>query len=1090
MRLSPAILVAFAMSTSACVGNESLESTTSHATVAFSGHITGKAYVTVTPPGLTPRRLYINNMKVEVRKKDSLGDTVVGSGVTGEGGVFDVAYSADSSSNIELYLHFIAESGDGMVRVRKKGVFDKWSRNQDVLKTTPLVVLLSSPTVSPPDQGEIGLDKTELKPQLLHWANRARQFVNEELGADSPLPTNTSDPLDILTPPLTQGALTFFVPATMVDEVANLAALGLLPLVSPGLGGLSFAYINTQFSDQDALYISETNDDDDDTTMHEFGHYVMWHAQGEKWLNPLEASFATHYAELNATDSKLAWTEGLATAFALMVDNWSFADDQESDSESVVNSVVTLAIDGLGNYSTPTCNGGGITCNGQATSHGFFSEHYISHMLYDLWDGPTNLAAGPNAVGTNGVTYNDTGFDNVELSFAEIMEPILDTRTGNQASLIDNIVDYHGRLYPLHNDRALKDLFVGTRTGPTTTLPVGRIRNLQVSAGTNPVLQDILNTDPIAFSRNVEIENYRVTTNPANTPWLTLVSTKATQIEPFTVDVSTLLRTTDDYNLGVVVGNAVTLSDDLVVDGSSALGNATLSFNSRTRPIGFRLPTNTYSAPAGILMTTPAQLNVAIASGTKLSAKDRGTLVLGDVANGQMATVTVAAGATLTLGGGAGGDFPQLDVMTNQMVSKGKVFIHPGSKLIIERGGKLVINKGAEITLDGIGAELIIRGDLEVSPDATFWWASSGGALVTFDLPSLPNSAANVKLGTGSHILLHEVPFVIANSTYMRLPEVTSTRLTIENGAHGHFGTSAYIDAGTKASVTLDESVIDALGAGLHGGIVLNGNANAIDEMTFSGGLNCLRDTKSGATLTVTHSDFSSCKTAIDVTGASVGLTDVTILGGTTGLWTRNSVNVGINGGSVITGAGVGWRLTNRGNGLQGVSDSDIAATGTGVWVEGASPAGAPPVTIADLSTISGGAYGVRSIGSRIRIERSTIQNSAIGVRMESTAILDLGASASVQFIGNDTSIDLLGGGTPTLDGSNLFYPKLPLTPGFALKGTIVNTAACTTPHTLRVTSDRWEVWNAGAAAYLAQSMTTSPYDVKSLSGCAYTLVN
>ena len=80
-------------------------------------------------------------MKVEVRKKDGLNDTMVGAGVTGEGGRFAVAYSTDSSADIELYLHFIAESGDGMIRVRKKGVFDKWSRNQDVLKDTPLVVL-------------------------------------------------------------------------------------------------------------------------------------------------------------------------------------------------------------------------------------------------------------------------------------------------------------------------------------------------------------------------------------------------------------------------------------------------------------------------------------------------------------------------------------------------------------------------------------------------------------------------------------------------------------------------------------------------------------------------------------------------------------------------------------------------------------------------------------------------------------------------------------------------------------------------------------------------------------------------------------
>ena len=94
---------------------------------------------------------------------------------------------------------------------------------------------------------------------------------------------------------------------------------------------------------------------------------------------------------------------------------------------------------------------------------------------------------------------------------------------------------------------------------------------------------------------------------------------------------------------------------------------------------------------------------------------------------------------------------------------------------------------------------------------------------------------------------------------------------------------------------------------------------------------------------------------------------------------------------------------------------------------------------------------------------------------MESTAILDLSQSASVEFIGNDTSINLLGAGTPKLDGSNLFYPKTTMTNGFTLTGTITNTTLCSTPHTLKVTSDVWQVWNIGIADYLAQPMPTSP---------------
>lgn len=1049
------------MSIASCDGAETLDSVTSHTTVAFSGTITGKAFVTITPPGKSARKLYINDMKVEVRKKDALGDTVVGAGATTEGGAFSISYSTDSSADaIELYLHFIAESESGMIRVRKKGLVDKWSRNQDVLKDTPLIVSASAPTVSPPDQGEIELDRTELKPQLLHWANRARTFVFEELDPSSPLPLFASTPLDILTPPIGLSAQSFFIPATRYDELLDLAALGLLP---PPLNGLAIAFIETQFSDQDALYLSENQDDDDGTTMHEFGHYLMWYAQGKRWLNPIKASFAVHYTQTNSDNSMIAWTEGFADGFARIVDNWSFADNQEGDSDKAS----TPAIESLGPFGIPTCGAGsGTTCNGQPTSHGFFSEEYIDHVLYDLWDGPTNLTTGPGAANPTTVSYAD---DTVELTFSEIMEPILDTESGAE-SLITNIVDYHTRLYALQRDRAIKNLFV-----------TDKIRNLHVTA-TTPLLVDLPNTDAISFVRDVEVERYDV----AFTPNLTLLSSRGPVVEPFTVDVTTLLRSNDDYNLGLLAGTSMTLSDDLVIDGSAALGAAKLSFNSRTRPIGWRVAGNTYGAAAGILLPASTKLDVTIADGTTITAKDRGTLELGDAANGQRATVTVGPGATLRLGGGPGGDFPQLDPITNTQVSKGKVIIHQGSKLVIERGGTLVIDKGAEFFLDGPGAELIIRGDLQVLPDATFWWTATGGGLVTFDLEN-KGGDQNVNLMANAQILAEEVEFVIADNTYIRPPETWPSRITLRNAARGHFGANAYIN-GSHATVTLDDSVIDALGTSLHAGVILNGGPHLIRDMAFSGGLYCLRETQGGVPLLVTASTFTSCKTAIDTTAIGVGLVDVTITGGTVGVWTRTAPSVGITN-SQILGAGTGWRLTNRGSGTQGITNTEIAATGTGVYVEGSFPAGAPAVALTD-ATISGGTYGVRSYGSTVRILRGTIQNSAVGVRMEGTALLDLSGGANVTFRGNDVSIGLLGAGTPRLDGGNVFYPKTNVTNGFTLQGTIANTAACTVAHTLRVTSDVWEVWNIGAAAYLAQSMTTSPYDVKSQSNCVYTLVN
>lgn len=1040
----------------------------------YSGTVSGNASVDIPN---TPR-LYLVGMKVELRMKDALGDTVLSEGATGEGGRFELAFGHDSDKDeIELYLKFIAETEDGMIRVRKRFAGVKSTREEDVLKDTPIVVESTSASLAS-ELGDVVLDASETKPQLLHWANRARAFVKAELGGESPLPTDPGDPLDIQVPPLGfngNSAPSFFIPSSTVTKLVNvvnaLVTAGLL--VVPAGFLLISAYVNAEFSDQDALNIAENMELQEETVFHEFGHYLMWHAQGKKWLNPLQASFAQHSERTNASNSKIAWTEGFANGFERIVDSWSWQDDQERATDSN-----TLAPDAPGAFGVPTCGAGaGPTCNSQAVSHGFFSEYYVAMILYDLWDGSNNLFSGPNSVGPGVASdHDDAGSDGIELAFIDILRPVLDTKNSSQGSLVDDIVDYHDRLFALHSERAITDLFT-----------LNNIRNLHTSANPptlgNFVIGDLLNTDAISFQRDVEVELYDYDSNTQ-----TIVSSRGTQVERFTVDVPLLRGMFNEFNFssnnaGVVTGE---LHDDLVISGAPAIGPATLTFNHSGR-YGWQSANNIYGAALSNAVTVEPQFDVTLATGMHLTAIDRGTIVIGEPLTGQRSTVTVAAGATLTLGGGLGGAFPEPEFPGGPQVSKGKLFIQPGSKLVIERGGTLEIKQGAEIVIEGPSAELIIRGDLVIRPGATFQWAGINGGMLTFDLENL-GGAPNLTMDPDSTIKVNETAFTIAADSYVRPTDGAGREIILEHSARGRFGRNAYLDV-SKAHLVLDDSVIESATGERHLGVILNGGTHVIDEMEIRDGNQCIRDSIPGAPLTITNSVLTNCGVAIDVTFRSVGLLNVTITGSGIALRTKQSPQVGVSN-SLLSGTQIGWHLIQHGSGPSGLSNTTVSG-GVGVLVDGATggTAGAGSVRLLH-SVVTASGVGLKSLGQRVRLQAGTrVENNTVGVQMVGAgAVLDLGLQSASSFSGNGISIQLDQAGVPVLDGGNLFFPRGPLQPGLTLAGTIADSTPCAGSKTITVTSDLWHLWNAVAGVWLPQLMTTSPYNVTSTIGCVYTL--
>lgn len=1034
-------------------------------TTSYSGIVKGNAYVDAPAVAGGTTKLYVVGMKVELHAKGE-GDALA-EGVTEEGGRFAINFQHDSDRNeLELYLKFVSTTEDGMIRVRKRVLGVKSTRNDEYLKDTPIVVASSSPSVDN-DQGEIALDADKTKAHLLHWANRARLFATTELGAESPLPTDPNDPLDIMVPPFGangSNAPSYFVPDTRVPEIVTLITSGVLVFTIP-VGVAVLAYVKAEFSDQDALYIAEGMETDE-TVFHEFGHYLLWHAQGKKWLNPLKASFASHSYNTNSSNTKIAWTEGFANGFEHIVNSWSSRDDLVGARDDNARTPETPGING-----NPTCGAGaGATCNDQGVSHGYFSEFYIESILYDLWDGPSNLDSGPNnSLPVVAADYDDDGVDGTELTFLDLMRPILDTKNGNQASLVDNIVDYYGRLFDLHPERTIKDLFA-----------FDNIRNLHEDAASDYLLRDLLNTDSISAPRSIEVELYSL-----DASW-NLIASTGTKVEQITVDVTRLVGSRDDFNLSSLAVGVVsnTLHDDLVLSGTPALGVATLSFNRNTLGYGFRFANNAYGAPLSGLPTVEPELAVTFAPGMHLEAIDGARVMIGEPVTGQHSTVTVAAGATLTLGGGPGGANPQPEYPGGPMVSKGKLYVHAGSKLIIERGATLEFEKGGEIVLEGPDAELIIRGTLAIRPGATFQWSAINGGMVTFDLAS-SGGAPNLVMDLGSTFLVHEVPFKIADLTYVRPTDGASREVIMENGAIGWFGTNAYFDV-SKATVTLTGSSIQAL-HGKHLGVILNGNAHTIADMDFSGGARCLYEKlAAGTPLTITDSTFTGCGVGIEVGNRSVGLDHVTITGGTTGLLTTNTRDVGI-ANSTLSGNTIGWHLVQHGTGTFSLGNTDVIGNGRGVFVDGGNSQLLGTVIVSD-STLAGNGVGLESKDEKVRFQNNAdVSNNNIGVRMVGAFAVVI-ANATT-FTGNNISIQLDAAGTPDLDGINGFYPRNVITLGVALSGTIANTQACVMAPTIKVTSDVWFT-SAGVGFWLPNSMTTAPYTVTTTGGCVVTLVN
>ncbi|MBX9851381.1 MAG: T9SS type A sorting domain-containing protein [Cytophagaceae bacterium] len=182
------------------------------------------------------------------------------------------------------------------------------------------------------------------------------------------------------------------------------------------------------------IFLQNGDLDHENTIYHEFGHFAMWAIQGETmaiaYYRP--GTGGSHSWDEENT-SRLAWNEGWADAFQMIMDAAYRQEDQEYGfDERVINRPYYEARDVY-----PDIN------------NGINSEYYIACAIYDLWDG-AGKGLPATIPGTARHGFNDTGvngwetIDDVELSFFQIILPLVAAQSTGQIPA--NVSDYYTSL--------------------------------------------------------------------------------------------------------------------------------------------------------------------------------------------------------------------------------------------------------------------------------------------------------------------------------------------------------------------------------------------------------------------------------------------------------------------------------------------------------------------------------------------------------------------------------------------------------------------------------------------------------------------
>jgi len=663
-------------------------------------------------------------------------DDLLGSAYTNKDGHYSIevdvcqnftGINQPEGDDLELYLEVIAIHLGPNIKVRNRiGAAIRGT----CLRSNPIIWSYSNGNANDANLGVVHPGKENTKLHLLHYAYQCMDFVNTNI-PDLNLGSAGKE-LVIMRIPFNSGPSikhneiwhksgAFMLPGAVSSKIIDGTIL-LSSFLGPVAKTIANLTIRTLFTDKDGIYRDFSDDENEGTPYHEFGHYVMWHLQNRSFN--LQIAFAEHRLDFNDNTERLAWTEGWAEGFSQIMDivtrnqdkeagmdSWwlNYEDRRHSDGANMLNPEKLLN----------TVRRSGNKTVEKTVTHGIVSEFNIACLMVDLFDGPET----PNLINTN-LVFNDNGnwtsskLDDVNLTFYQICEPLIYNKPSDNISfpfisnkVLQNVYDYAESLISL-SDCDLKP-------NVKQVFNENRISNFESPQG------NLVNSDDIFISTTIDFPTFKIA---KSNKFLIFNETKSVNVK---ADVS-IINTGNTFNyLGSK--SSYTMSDELTIDGG------TLSVN------------NNWSSPVTIpgippvLEIRPQTIFLNVCNG-KLTIQNNGIFRIGDATNSGMGIVQVNKGTSLFF---------------SSPINPGKLIIHNNSKLVIEEGATLVISPNTQIILDGPNAVLEIKGNLELKDNAIF--APIGGAnglgYVKFNTAifDAATAQARMKLGNNSRMTFNGI---------------------------------------------------------------------------------------------------------------------------------------------------------------------------------------------------------------------------------------------------------------------------------------------------------------------------------------------
>ncbi|MCZ2128729.1 MAG: T9SS type A sorting domain-containing protein [Bacteroidia bacterium] len=659
----------------------------------WKGQVTGRIMARVNSDFGGSTDINISGIKVVLMQRDGSWirtDKSLGVGFTDLNGEFlinvDKCIRSGIGNNIELYIKVESVNHQETIIVKRR---IGGARTVSVNNNTTWEY--NDGNTDNIDIGTFWPETVAAKPQLLHWADRCRNFINDQLSGENFSLGTRSAPLVIKRMPLGLSSGMFFP-----GGYANVGTY----LISPLIGvGVSF-----YLSNKDGIYVDRDIDSelDEDLIYHEFGHYLMWYLQGKSWINPLEASWGNHSFRYNGDNEKITWTEGWAGGIGAIFDIAFRDDDGEAGWDDINNLERRLRFgdfpeDLENNVRIGGTSGQNIE-NRRTVTHGFVSEMNVVCAIMDLHDGEGkgNILA-PSAA----EEFDDREFPNQPVSptnlpqdlanftFAQICKPLLNKQGSgfNSTVVVQNAMDYAyelARTLPCSEKHLVYDIW----------------EHNMISDFEEP-REQLTSTDVIRQEEEITVLRFAFTDKDADNDAGADLRDNGNYTFNAYIDVSEINGNTGSFNLIQPHPNwSEYISDPLTVTGGAILHiNDDIESNwvndQELRP-----------AQGSHLMAYFCNVETTIEEDSRIIVGS--ALPTGGYITPMIATAYIGSGTTIVLESGS------------------ELVINNNSKLVIEAGGRIDFHPGAKIILNGDNAVLEIKGDIRLMPNADF--AVEGGA--------------------------------------------------------------------------------------------------------------------------------------------------------------------------------------------------------------------------------------------------------------------------------------------------------------------------------------------------------------------------